>query len=408
MKDYPVRVSIEEGRDLILEQITCAGTEYVPVEECTGRVLSEDILAKENIPPFPRSPYDGYAFRACDTAGADKEHPVTFTIVEELPAGKAPTKTLNKNEAAKILTGAPVPEGADVIEAFEHTEFTDTTVTVFKAYKPDTNIVPVGEDVKIGQKLLEMGMVLTPSDAGLLAGLGYPEVPVYKKPQAVLISTGSELREPGDELPAGKIRNSSAYALKGYLEKAGAQVRLGGIVVDEAQAVAEKIRKEAEHADIIVTTGGVSVGDYDMVLVALDILGAEILFWKLAMKPGMAFVGAVYEGKLFLGLSGNPSSAAISLFLVGLPGIRKMAGRTEYMTEEIEIALLESFPKRSPARRLIPGKMKIIGGQACLDMKPRQGNGMLHPLHGCDVLAELPAGSPPVTAGEKVRGYVIF
>ena len=295
MGDYPVRVTIEEGRDRILGRIIIVGVEYVSVEDCDGRILAEDILAKENIPPFPRSPYDGYAFRACDTKGADKEHPVTFTIVEELPAGKAPTKTINKNEAAKILTGAPVPEGADVIEAFEHTEFTESEVTVFKEYKPDTNIVPVGEDVKIGQKLLEKGMLLTPSDVGLLAGLGFAEVPVYKKPTAALISTGSELMPPGTELPMGKIRNSSAYALKGYLEKAGAQVHLSGIVKDEAAVIAERIRKEAEEADVIVTTGGVSVGDYDMVLSALDLLGAEILFWKLQMKPGMAFVSAVYK-----------------------------------------------------------------------------------------------------------------
>lgn len=408
MGDYPVRVTIEEGCDRILERIIIVGMEYVPVEDCDGRILAEDILAKENIPPFPRSPYDGYAFRACDTKGADKEHPVTFTIVEELPAGKAPTKTINKNEAAKILTGAPVPEGADVIEAFEHTEFTESEVTVFKEYKPDTNIVPVGEDVKIGQKLLEKGMLLTPSDVGLLAGLGFAEVPVYKKPTAALISTGSELMPPGTELPMGKIRNSSAYALKGYLEKAGAQVHLSGIVKDESAAIAERIRKEAEEADVIVTTGGVSVGDYDMVLSALDLLGAEILFWKLEMKPGMAFVGAVYKDKLILALSGNPSSAAISMFLVGLPGIRKMTGRTDYRTEEILVTLQESFPKSSPARRLIPGKLKIVNGEAHIDMKPRQGNGMLHPLHGCDVLAELPAGSPPVKAGEKVRGYLIF
>ena len=405
---YPVRVTIEEGRDLILERVSCVGAEYVPVEECSERILAEDIYAKENIPPFPRSPYDGYAFRACDTIGASPEHPATFTIVEEIPAGKAPMKTINENEAAKILTGAPVPDGADVIEAFEHTEFTDKEVTVFKAYKTNTNIVPVGEDIHIGQKLFDKGMLLTPSDAGLLAGLGFPEVPVYRRPETVLISTGSELMGPGDELPAGKIRNSSAYALKGYLEKAGAHVRLGGIVADEAGTIAKRIQREAEYADVIVTTGGVSVGDYDLVLAALELLKAEVLFWKLQMKPGMAFVAAIYEGKLVLGLSGNPSSAAISLFLAGLPGIRKMAGRTEYMTEEILVTLQESFPKSSPSRRLIPGKLKIIDGEAKIDMKPRQGNGMLHPLHGCDVLAELPAGSPPLMAGEKVRGYLIF
>ncbi len=408
MGNYPTEVTIEEGRTLILEKCGCMGKETVPVEESTGRVLAEDIYAKENIPPFARSPLDGYAFRACDTKGASEEHPVTLKIIEEIPAGKAPVKTIKEKEAAKILTGAPVPDGADAIEKYEAVEFTDTQVTLFREYRENMNIVPEGEDVVKGGLVMKKGTVISPAYAGLLAGLGYGSVPVVQKPRAIIISTGNELAGPKEALQRGKIRNSSSYALKGFLETAGAQVRLSGIVPDDAGAIADRIRREAGDADILVTTGGVSVGDYDMVARSMELLGAGILFWKVRMKPGMAFLAAVYEGKLVLCLSGNPSSAAVSLMLLGFPAVRKLAGREELVPGQIKVRLAEGFPKGSPGRRLVPGRLVIRDGEAFMELCARQGNGMLHPLHACDILGEIPAGSPPMEAGESIFAWKIF
>ncbi|MDO5411598.1 MAG: molybdopterin molybdotransferase MoeA [Lachnospiraceae bacterium] len=401
-------ISIEEGLRLITERIQCVDKEMEMAENACGRVLSENLISPENIPPFRRSPLDGYAFRAEDTLNASESEPAVFEIVEEIPAGKAPEHQIGFMQAAKILTGAPVPEGADAIEKFEVVEADERTLKLFHSYESGTNVVPVGEDIAKGDQVLSKGTVISPAYLGILAGLGYVQIPVYKKPLVYLISTGSELVSIDSPLELGKIRNSSIYTLKAFLEANGAQVKMIPIVRDDKEEIANAVRIASEEADLIFTTGGVSVGDYDMLQRSMEYLGAELLFWKMQMKPGGAFLASVYHGIPVLSLSGNPSAAAMALFMLGIPVLRKLAGRSDFMLETCQVKLLEEFGKKSFVRRFVPGRLVLQDGEAYISVTPSQGNGILHPLHGCNMIAELPKGSLAMKAGSRVKAYLLL
>lgn len=222
-------------------------------------------------------------------------------------------------EAVKILTGAPIPQGADAVVKYEDTSFTDKEVCFFSPIASGSNIVKAGEDVKTGEVVMEEGGHLSPASVGLLAGLGYGEVEVFKKPRVRIISTGDELLPVSEELKPGKIRNSSAYMLQGFLRQWGITADIYGIVRDDEDAIKDALTACLADADCVITTGGASVGDYDLALSSMEGIGAEVLFWQVRMKPGMATLAAVKDGRLLLGLSGNPSAAAAALFLLGLP-----------------------------------------------------------------------------------------
>ena len=400
-------VSIEKGLQMIIDHLGCVEKEMIPAAEANGRILSENLISPENIPPFRRSPLDGYAFRAEDTVGATEENPVVFEIIEEIPAGKAPEHVIGPMQAAKILTGAPVPEGADAIEKFEVVQADEKTLRLFHPYRKNCNVVPVGEDISEGAPVLSDGTVISPAYLGILAGLGFARIPVYKKPRVTLISTGSELVPIDAPIPLGKIRNSSIYTLKAFLEANGAQVQMVPIVRDDAQLIADAVDKAVQESDMVFTTGGVSVGDYDMLQRSMEILKADILFWKMPMKPGGAFLASFYQGKPVLSLSGNPSAAAMACFMVGIPALRKLSGRKNYELETCRIRLLEGFGKKCFVRRFLPGRLVVRDGEAYISVTPSQGNGILHPLHGCNVVAELPKGSPALEPGALVKAYLL-
>ena len=408
MASYPILLSLEEGRERILQRTAPLGCESVSLEEADGRVLAEDVISTEDLPPFPRSPYDGYALRAEDTREASEKQGVTLRIVEEIPAGHAPQKALTSGCAAKILTGAPIPFGADAVVKFEDTTFDAQTVTVYTPCRSGENIVPAGEDLRRGETVLRRGTLLRGAALGLLAGLGRSECLVYHRPLVELISTGDELVGVEQTPGPGQIRNSSVYALASYARRCGALTRCAGIVPDQTECIAAAVARAAGRADLVLTTGGVSVGDYDRLRAALEHLGAEILFWKLRIKPGAAFLAAVYQGTLLLGLSGNPSAAAVAFFLLGIPALRRIGGWEKAELEKIRVRMGGAFAKKSPNRRFLPGRLEMCGGAAYLAVAERQGNGMLHPLLECDLLGELPAGSAPMEKGSEIDAYRLF
>lgn len=404
-RSYPVRLEIEEAVELLLQKAGKVSEEQVSLGEVDGRILAEDIFARENIPPFDRSPLDGYAFRAEDVASANREHPVVLKIIEELPAGTAPSRTVGKGEAVKLSTGAPIPPGADCVEKFERTEFTDEQVKLFASMKSGSNICRAGEDIRQGDKVMEAGTELSAAQVGLLAGLGCAEVRCFARLRAAVISTGSELLPEGSELTPGKIRSTNGHTIRSLSRKWGMETKIYGIVPDDQESIARAVADCAEQADVIITTGGVSVGDYDLVEAALRQLGAELLFWKLGMKPGMAALAAIYQGKLVLGLSGNPSAALATLCMVGHPVLNYMGGRREYYLKQCQVRMLRDFPKKSPQRRFLPGKLVLQDGEVWFDFGSRQSNGMLNQWAGCDVIAEIPAGSGSMKKGSLISAY---
>ena len=405
MKEYPMRVELEQAIQIIREKVAVMGTEIVPLSEARGRILARQIVAEENVPPFDRSPYDGFAFRAKDLEEASKEHPVTLRIIEEVPAGKAPERKIIKGEAIKILTGAPIPEGADAVERYEVTEFNEKEVTFFEPVKSGSNICLAGEDIRQGEVLMEVGTKLENARLGLLAALGYFEISCYRKIRCVIISTGSELVPVDHPLIPGKIRNSSAYMIQAVLREWGMECDIYGIVSDNSSHIAGAIDVCAQKYDVILTTGGVSVGDYDFLNTSLEELGAEILLWKVKMKPGMAFVAAMHKEKLVLALSGNPSAAAATLYLIGGAVLSYMSGKRGLPWEKIKVRMYHDFPKSSKGRRFIPGRLCVKDGEAYLDSCVAQGNGILSSWHSCNVIGEIPAGTPPLKAGSIIEGY---
>ncbi|MDR0906363.1 MAG: molybdopterin molybdotransferase MoeA [Oscillospiraceae bacterium] len=397
-----------QARELILSIGTTApSTETLPLTELFGRVLAEDVYAEIPIPPFDRSPFDGYAFRGADTANATAENPVTLKITEEIPAGSVPTVDITEGFAAKILTGAPLPNGADATVKYEQTEFTDTTVTFTAPVKPNSDVVRAGDDVKLGALAARRGDVISPAAVGLLASLGRTEVVVYRRPRAAILNTGSELVEPGNPLPFGKIHNSSVFSLTGSLAALGIDAYNAGVVRDDPQAIADAIAENLPKCDVMFTTGGASVGDYDFAGGAADRLGANILFWKTKLKPGGAMLASEKDGKLVLALSGNPGSALIGLLHIAAPFLFRLAGRREIQPEAVEVHLKKPYKGSTTRTRLLRGRLEISGGRAYFAEEGEQGGGALSSFHGCDLLGEIPAGSPALDAGALIMAYRI-
>jgi molybdopterin molybdotransferase len=400
-------VTPEQARDILYALDVTTHMQTVHVADALGRVLAEDIVAAIPIPPFDRSPYDGYAFRGEDTSGASAENPVTLAITEELPAGTAPTIDVTPGTAAKILTGAPLPVGANATIKYELTEFTDTEVKILAPVAPNTDVVRAGDDVAAGTVIATAGTVVSPPLMGLIASVGKTDVLVYRRPSAIVINTGTELCEPGEPLKPAMIYNSSVFTLTGYLAKMGVDAVNGGVVRDDADEIAAKIESALSRYDLVITTGGASVGDYDCALRASAALGAQVLYWKTTLKPGGAMVASVKGGKLILALSGNPAASVMGLQHISAAYIKKLAGRTDCLPKSVEVYLKEPFNKPSKRTRLLRGRLEIIGGTAYFAERGEQGGGSISSFLECDMLGELPAGSPPLPSGTKIKAYIV-
>ena len=401
-------IDYKTARERLLERVAPVGTVRVPLgtERLVGAVLAEDIAAAEDVPPFDRSPYDGYAFRAADTAGADRERPVTLRILEEIPAGSVGTRTVGPGTAAKILTGAPIPPGADAVVKFEETEFTAETVTVFRSFSSGENVVPRGEDVTIGDLLARKGTVIDPALLGVLAAQHIAEPLVYRTPTVAVITTGSELAGLDEPLGSRKIVNTNIFTFRGEAERCGCRC-IARTVSDDPEEIALAIREALENADMVITTGGVSVGDYDDTPDAMERAGVRLFLRTLKLKPGGASAYGEKDGKLVCGLSGNPASALINYCAVVLPALRKLRGMAQPRLTEIPVTLAEPFSRKSPKTRLIRGTLDLSDGTAKMHVSRAQGNGVLHSLVGCELLAEIPSGSGPLPAGTKLTAYLL-
>lgn len=400
-------ISLEEAWGILANNCRQTEIEYVNLSDALGRVIAQDIIAEENIPPFDRSPLDGYAFVAGDTEKATKKNPVVLEVIEEVPAGYTATKKVVSGTAIKVMTGAPIPEGANAVEKYEKIERKDNIIKIFSSFKAGQNIINAGEDLKKGQQFINKGILLTPPVIGLLASLGIDRVPVHKQARVALVSTGDELVDVSEPLRPGKIRNSNVYSLQGYCKEAGAKPLIIGTARDRVAEVAELIQEGLEKADMVITTGGVSVGDYDVVIDAVKSIGADILFWKIDIKPGMPTMVALKDGKIILGLSGNPASGLVVFQLLGIPFIRKMAGLEQYALPQIEVVLQQGFAKDSPKRRFLRGKLALEDGIVGVKLTGSQGNAILSSMVDCNVLVEIPAGSKAQKAGAKLTAHIV-
>lgn len=393
-------MTYNEARNIIIEHVIPVSSEKISLTESAGRISAEDITAKINVPSFDRSPYDGFAFMADDV-------PSTLRVTQEIRAGDSPQLPLKHGESAKILTGAMIPQGADAVTKYEDTEFTDSEVTISRKFAHGENIIRAGEDVKAGNVLVRNGEIIDAGRAGLIASQGIPSVNVYRKPIIGIISTGNEIADIHSPLTAGKIYNTSRYTFSTALTLAGFIPKFVGVACDDENEIAKLISYSLSSCDALVVTGGVSAGDYDRMPEALKILCAQILVRDVELKPGGKCIYAVKNDKLICCLSGNPASALTNYYAVALPALKKLSGLKDFMPHEIDIALANSFSKKSPITRIIRGTLNFADGKIFMRVPSEQGNGVLSTMSGANVMAIIPAGSGKLQEGERLKGFLI-
>ena len=392
-------ITVEEAIRLITENALPLSTETVKVEDCVRRVLSEDIHALISQPPFPRSPLDGYAVRSADIAGASRDNPVKLKVIGKFYAGDNNTAVIGEGECTRIMTGSMLPEGADCVIKQELSDYGEDTVTLYGSQKAWDNYVFAGEYFKTGDVILEKGTVLDAAALAVAAESGYTELPVYKKLRAAIICTGDELCEPGKSLAPGKIYNSSINYLRARLAEFRCECVSAEYVGDDADNICAAIEKAAKNADLVFTTGGVSVGQHDLIPAAMEKLGAKVIYHGVAMKPGMPTMYSELNGTAVLSLSGNPFAAAVAFELIAKPFIRVKSQSSDLDVIRNRAVLETPFGKKSPGRRFIRAKYK--GGK--LYFPEGHSNGQMSSMVGCNCLADIPGGTGTLSVGDEIE-----
>lgn len=336
-------ITIEEALEIVLKETKVLGFETVNILNSLNKVLAEDIYSKDNLPPFDKSAMDGYAIISDDTENASEEKPVKLKIKGTIKAGDFYEGQLKCGEALKIMTGAPIPNGADAVIQIENVEADNEEVAIFNPVKKNRNILNLGEEIRKGDIALLSGMTIRPSEIGLMASLGFNSVKVFKAPKIIIITTGDELIDVNEELTSGKIRDCNGYSLMALGKNLQADVKSYGIVRDDMSLLFKKMKDAFEEGDIIITSGGVSAGDYDFVENCLKELGADIKFSSVAIKPGKPFTFAICKDKLFFGLPGNPLAVINTFEQFVRPAVKKMMGKSDIHNKEFKVVLGEDF-----------------------------------------------------------------
>lgn len=392
-------VELEEACALMTGSVRALGVEQVSRQSALGRTLAEDVAAPLDQPPFDRSPLDGYALRSADTAGASPGHPVSLQVVETVYAGGVPSRVLGPGEAIRIMTGAMLPRGCDCVLQHERTDNGLEQVQIYAALSPHDNYCNRGEDYRTGEVLLPAGTVVDAAAVGVLASAGLSSVPVRRRPVVRVLSTGDEVVSPDlHPLPAGKIYGSNQELLTARLRELGVSDVRGLLIGDDPREVADAMAQLLGECDLLITTGGVSAGDKDIFHEALPLLGAERVFWKVNLKPGTPAMYSLWQGQPILSLSGNPFAAAATFELLARPLLAALTGESRFSLRSRTAVVEGSFPKASPGRRFLRGFYQ----EGRVSLTGKNDSGMLASLVGCNCLVDLPAGSPPVQAGQAV------
>jgi molybdopterin molybdotransferase len=396
-------ISVDDALRIVLAAIEPLGAEVVPLEQAHRRILAEDLRADIDLPPFDRARMDGYAVRAADVATA----PVTLRVIGEIAAGAQFDEELNAGEAIKIFTGAPVPRGADAVQKVEVTTTDRHSVTINEAVKSGQFITPRASEVAAGQLVAQRGREIGAAEMASLASFGYANVTVSQRPRVAVLSTGSELVEVAAQPTAAQIRNSNSYTLGAYAEQAGAIVDNLGTVVDTPEATREALLRAADAHDIVITSGGVSMGDYDLVKAALKDIGAEIYFDKISIRPGKPTVFARRDKTYFFGLPGNPVSTSVTFNVFARPAIRKHQSITAPLLPTIRAALVRPLKDSSNRRGYLPARLFIDEGQAMIESLKWGGSSDLVAFMNANALLIVPEDTHEIAAGELVEVLVI-
>jgi molybdopterin molybdotransferase len=389
-------LTIEEAQRLILERVRPLPAERVPLAEAGGRVLAEDAAAIVDLPPFPSSAMDGYAVRSADTPG-------TLPVAARIAAGRPAPRELRAGEAMAIATGGVVPEGADAVIPFEYVVERDNAVEISEPVAPAANVRPRGGDLRAGDTAVGRGVSLGPAQLGALAAAGIAEVVCAARPRASVVATGTELRSPGEELAPGEVYEANGLILAAQLRSAGALPERLAIVADDEDAHRETLGRGLE-ADVLVTSGGVSVGPHDLVRRVEAELGVEEVFWRVAVKPGKPVSFGVRENTLVFGLPGNPVSSFVGFELFVRPAVLALQGHSDPLPR-FEPGRLAGALKRNEARDQLVRARTRSGDEGELLLEPLTGqeSHMIARAAAADALVLLPRGEGELPAGAAVQ-----
>jgi molybdopterin molybdotransferase len=405
-------ISVDQALEKVLEHIDVLEAEERPILDCLGQVLAEDVFSTINIPPLDNSAMDGYAVRSADTRGASHKSPRILRVIDTVAAGAVSQSEVEPGTAIRIMTGAPVPEGADGVVRFEDTDDSErqgvpTEIGVVIEVAPGAEIRRAGEDIAAGSLVLSQGTALRASEIGVLASLGCREVRVIRRPVVAVLATGDEIVDITQPLSGGKIYNSNSYSLAALTQHYGAVPRILGIASDSEDSLMDKLSSGRE-ADIIITSGGVSLGDYDVVREVLEKEG-EVVFWRVREKPGKPLVFGLLKGRSkaksipFFGLAGNPVSAMVNFELFVRPAILKMMGRKN-LTKPTVRAVVKDAIENTDGRRVFTRVMvEKRGGGYFARLTGPQGSGILTSMALANGLAIVPEDKPGVKPGELVE-----
>ncbi|MFC4620092.1 gephyrin-like molybdotransferase Glp [Camelliibacillus cellulosilyticus] len=403
-------IAVEEAVRQVMEQAVPLGTTEKELVDCDEHdVLAEPVIADHDVPPFDRSPYDGFAIRAVDTKKASREHPVTLNVIEAIGAGEVAKHAVNEGTAIRIMTGAALPEGADAIVKLELARENGDTIEINRPFFSGDNISWKGEDTKAGTPLIEAGSQITAGVSAVLATFGYARIRVFRRPRVGVIATGSELLDITEPLVPGKIRNSNAYMVLAQIKKTGAIPIHIGQCPDDFDASYKVMKDSLERVDLLMTTGGVSVGDFDFLPAIYEKLGAKVLFNKVAMRPGSVTTVARLNNQLLFGLSGNPSACFVGFELFAAPYIRALMGnRTPYLSK-MKAVLTHDFPKANPYARFVRSQITLDADRQWSTVTPvgLDKSGVVTSLARANALTVLPGRTSGFTKGDIVETLLL-
>lgn len=392
-------ISVDEALTTVLDAVRPLGVERVALLRALGRVLAQEVHSPRDIPGFDNSAMDGYAVRSADIVGAGAHHPVLLAVTETIPAGTMPTREVQAGQAARTMTGAPIARGADTIVPVEQTRGGGDRVEILAPAPPNAFVRPRGEDLKQGELAMTPGKLLGAADLGMLASLNRAMVGVYRRPRVAIVATGDELVDV-DEAPSGaQVVNSSAYALWGAIREAGGEASILRVARDTPAEVEERLT-EAMAFDVILTTGGVSVGQFDHVKTVLDELGMKTLFHGVAQKPGRPLKFGTLRDRPVFGLPGNPVSTLVCFYLYARPALLKMSGRGELSLPRITVRCATDIKLAKGLTEFVRVKVERRDHEYFAMPTGNQGSGIFSSVARADGLLIGPAEVNQLRAGD--------
>jgi putative molybdopterin biosynthesis protein len=404
-------VSLDKAMQILEQQFNAkpVGVEQFSLSQAHQRVLAKDIKAPLNVPPFNRATVDGYAVKARDTFGADEEHPITLKLRGRVTIGEMPEIVVEEKTTVGIVTGAPLPSGADAVVMVEYTIQKNNFVSIYHPVSKEENVMETGSDICKGETIIKKNQTLSSRDIGVLAALGFTKVDVYKRPRVAVISTGTEIVEPGEPLPLGKIYDINAYTISAAVQECGGQPLNFGIIPDEIDELKAVLKKALNSADIVMTSGGVSVGPMDVVPKVLNMLGEPgVIVSGIAIKPGKPTTIAIVDGKPIFSLPGHPTSSLLLFHILVRSIILKMAGRRRETPFTVKATTSEKMFQAKGRRTFVMVNLtrdrsgKLLAKPVLLGL-----SGAITTLSKADGFVIIPERRQFINAGEEVTVYLL-